>query len=120
MKGKDKVLQTKAPGDGDGKDILQKTAEQLLVASDSPSPKEDTAEYDYYQKKQKAKHERILHQRIQNHKLAQEQTKSHSQYKQMMKQRMNLPAFGYAKDICGILRDKRNQVVILTGDTGCG
>ena len=116
MKRKEEV-QTEAPGGGDGKDVLQKAAEQLLVASDS-QPKEDNAEY--YQKKQKAKHERILHQRIQNHKLAQEQTKSHSQYKQMMKQRMNLPAFGYANDICDKLRDKRNQVVILTGDTGCG
>ena len=72
------------------------------------------------QQKLKAKHERMIQQRIQNHKVLQQHTKSSSQYKQMMKQRSNLPAFAYASEICDVLRNKKNQVVILTGDTGCG
>ena len=62
----------------------------------------------------------MIQQRIQNHKVSQQHTKSSSQYKQMMKQRSNLPAFAYATEICDVLRNKKNQVVILTGDTGCG
>lgn len=46
---------------------------------------------------------------------------SHPQYERMLKQRTSLPAYGYANDICDVLRDgSGNQVVILTGDTGCG
>lgn len=66
------------------------------------------------------RHERLVQQRIQYHKQAQMQTKASPQYKQMMKQRRKLPAFSYAQDICNVLRNPKNQVVILTGDTGCG
>ena len=65
------------------------------------------------------RHERLV-QRIQYHKQAQKQTAASPQYKQMMKQRRKLPAFSYAQDICNVLRNPSNQVVILTGDTGCG
>ena len=65
-------------------------------------------------------HEKMIQQRIVSHKQAQQHMTSHPQYGQMMKQRRSLPAFGYARDVCDILRDGRNQVAILTGDTGCG
>ena len=70
--------------------------------------------------KRQAKHEQMRQRRIQSHKKAQKEMKSHPQYKNMMLQRKKLPAFGYAHGICNVLRDGRNQVVILTGDTGCG
>ena len=66
------------------------------------------------------KHQAMVKRRVQNHVRAQKAMKSNPQYKKMLLQRKNLPAFGYAEDVCRILRDKRNQVVILTGDTGCG
>ena len=66
------------------------------------------------------RHERLVQQRIQYHEQAQKQTKASPQYKQMMKQRRKLPAFSYAQDICNVLRNPKNQVIILTGDTGCG
>ena len=66
-------------------------------------------------------HERTMRRRILDHERARQRMLSHPQYSQMMKQRTSLPAYGYANDICDILRDgSRNQVVILTGDTGCG
>jgi hypothetical protein len=71
-------------------------------------------------RKQKQHQRRVVQSRMQNHALSQQQTRSHPQYANMMKQRRNLPAFRYAQDICNVLRNKRNQVVILTGDTGCG
>lgn len=67
-----------------------------------------------------AKLEHMRKRRVQNHSRAQKAMKSHPQYKKMLMQRKNLPAFGYAQDVCNVLRNKRNQVVILTGDTGCG
>ena len=67
-----------------------------------------------------AKHQAMVKRRVQNHVRAQKAMKSSPQYKKMLVQRKNLPAFGYAEDVCKVLRDKRNQVVILTGDTGCG
>ena len=64
--------------------------------------------------------ERQTQQRIQDHRRAQQRTRAHPKYAQMMQQRRKLPAFGYARDICDVLRDPTNRVVILTGDTGCG
>jgi len=72
------------------------------------------------QPKETMTNERIMQQRIHNHRIAQEQMKSNPQYKQMMQQRKKLPAFAYANDICNIVRNKKNRVIILTGDTGCG
>lgn len=72
------------------------------------------------QRKKNTTHERVLQQRISNHRMAQDEMKSNPQYKQMMQQRMKLPAFAYATDICSIVRNKKNRVIILTGDTGCG
>ena len=66
------------------------------------------------------KHEEILQRRIRCHEQAQQRTKAHPRYQIMMEQRRNLPAFGYAQDVCLILRNTKNRVVILTGDTGCG
>eukprot|EP00804_Cyclotella_cryptica_P020303 CCRYP_014048-RA/>CCRYP_014048-RA protein AED:0.27 eAED:0.27 QI:163/1/1/1/1/1/9/96/988 len=66
------------------------------------------------------KRQSMIQKRIRSHQRAQKAMKSHPQYKNMMAQRRKLPAFGYAEDICAVLRDGRNQVVILTGDTGCG
>ena len=65
-------------------------------------------------------HERTMQQRIHSHRIGQKEMKANSQYKQMMQQRMKLPAFAYATDICNIVRNKKNRVFILTGDTGCG
>ncbi|KAL9179975.1 hypothetical protein ACHAXT_007945 [Thalassiosira profunda] len=101
-------------------DALQAPAQGDQTHEQSPSTGEMEERRARQRAAQKAKHERILLQRKQNHMQSQHNTKCHKQYKQMMKQRTNLPAFAYAKDICNILRDGRNQVVILTGDTGCG
>jgi len=113
---------------GDKGDVIQEKT-SLLALNDLIVPSQDDTSnykpsaismYNDWHQKQKAKHERMIQQRVQNYKQSQQQTKSHQKYQQMMKQRRNLPAFAYAQDICNILRIKRNQVVILTGDTGCG
>lgn len=105
-----------------GDSAMEEAMSALLTLKDfeqSDATNDEDANAEYRQK-QKANHDRMLQQRSQSHKQAQKATKAHPQYRKMMDQRMNLPAFGYAKDICSILRNKRNQVVILTGDTGCG
>jgi len=96
-------------------DILpspQETTETAATSSSHPSQQQ--------QQKIQAKQSRIINQRIQSHHTLQQQTKQHSDYKKMMKQRQNLPAYNYATDICNVLKNSKNQVVILTGDTGCG
>jgi hypothetical protein len=70
--------------------------------------------------KERMTNEKIQQQRIYNHRIAQDEMKANPQYKQMMQQRKKLPAFAYAPDICNIVRNKKNRVIILTGDTGCG
>ncbi|KAL7498658.1 hypothetical protein ACHAWT_006480 [Skeletonema menzelii] len=70
--------------------------------------------------KEKTTHEKLMQQRISNHRIAQDEMKANPQYKKMMEQRKKLPAFAYATDICSIVRNKNNRVIILTGDTGCG
>jgi hypothetical protein len=70
--------------------------------------------------KKRDKPQTTKHKRIRNHQRAQKAMKSHPQYMNMMAQRRKLPAFAYAEDVCAVLRDGKNQVVILTGDTGCG
>ena len=90
------------------------------IQADNNTKSSSSARQHQQQQKLQARHERMIQQRIQNHKQSQHETKTHSLYNKMMKQRMSLPAFGYANDICNILRNKKNQVVILTGDTGCG
>jgi hypothetical protein len=80
-----------------------------------------TADQRRRQRHRQQQHERTMKRRILNHEQARQRMISHPQYSQMMKQRSSLPAFAYANDICDVLRDgSRNQVVILTGDTGCG
>lgn len=61
-----------------------------------------------------------LEARINYYRTAQEQMKKSPQYTKMRKQRQKLPAFEYANDICNIMRNRKNKVLILTGDTGCG
>jgi len=80
-----------------------------------------------YQQKQKHhppktqhQYNKMIQQRKQSHEQLQQKMISQSQYKQMIKQRSNLPAYAYANDVCNVLRNTSNQVVILTGDTGCG
>ena len=90
------------------------------IQADNNTKSSTTPHQHQQQQKLQARHERMIQQRIKNHKQSQHETKTHSLYNKMMKQRMSLPAFGYANDICNILRNKKNQVVILTGDTGCG
>lgn len=97
-------------------DILpppQQTTETAATPSSQPSSQQQ-------QQRLQAKQSRIKNQRIQSHHTLQQQTKQHSDYKKMMKQRQNLPAYSYATDICNVLKNQKNQVVILTGDTGCG
>jgi len=89
----------------------------LPTPQESLSPKQVMHEE---QPKEITTHERIMQQRIHNHRIAQEQMKSNPQYKRMIQQRQKLPAFAYATDICNIVRNKKNRVIILTGDTGCG
>ena len=62
----------------------------------------------------------MIHQCKQSHAQLQQKMISQSQYKQIMYQRSKLPAFAYAHEICNILQNNNHQVVILTGDTGCG
>ena len=119
--------------DDEGGDVVvanQTSGEQQLLSLNDilPPPQQttDTAatpsshQTQEQQQKIQAKKSRILNQRIQSHHTLQQQTKQHSDYKKMMKQRQNLPAYSYATDICNVLKNKKNQVVILTGDTGCG
>ena len=70
--------------------------------------------------RKKIPHERIIQQRINHHRIAQDEMKANPRYKQMMQVRTKLPASAYAPDICQTLKNKRNRVIILTGDTGCG
>ena len=121
--------------DDEGGDVIvanQSGEQHLLSLNDILPPQEATEtkattsshssqqQQEQQQQKIQAKQSRILNQRIQFHHTLQQQTKQHSDYKKMMKQRQNLPAYSYATDICNILKNKKNQVVILTGDTGCG
>jgi len=118
----------KDDADDEGGDVVvanQSGEQHLLSLNDIlPPPQEDTpptsSQQQQQQQKIQAKQSRILNQRIQSHHTLQQQTKQHSDYKKMMKQRQNLPAYSYATDICNVLRNKQNQVIILTGDTGCG
>lgn len=110
---------------GDSSNDIQQQ-EELLTLDDILAPAGDSqlsstsATQHRSDQQQRQRHERMIQHRVQNHKLALQQMQSHPQYKQMMKQRRNLPAFAYAQDICNVLRSKRSQVTILTGDTGCG
>ena len=117
--------------DDEGGDVIvannQSGEQHLLSLNDIlPPPQQitDTAKttssHSQQQQKLQAKQSRIINQRIQSHHTLQQQTKQHVDYKKMMKQRQNLPAYNYATDICNVLKNKKNQVVILTGDTGCG
>ncbi|KAL7466920.1 hypothetical protein ACHAXS_007198 [Conticribra weissflogii] len=101
-----------------GNDSMKEAMKALLTVNDvlKPSSTSDNET----QMQSSTKREKLIQNRKRYHGQAQDQMKSHSQYKLMMQQRMRLPAFGYAEDICKILRDRKNQVVILTGDTGCG
>lgn len=85
-----------------------------------PPPPDAEEKNEAAAKERSAKQQQVIKRRVQNHAVAQRKMKSHPQYKKMMAQRKNLPAFEYAQDVSNILRDKRNQVIILTGDTGCG
>ena len=96
--------------------LLNNAADTLLAQTSEQSRQQA----DLYRRKQKQHHTKMLQMRMQHHAVSQQQTRAHPQYANMMKQRRNLPAFQYAQDICNVLRNKRNQVVILTGDTGCG
>jgi hypothetical protein len=95
---------------------LNNSASTLLAQTSEQSRQQA----DLYRRKQKQHHTKMLQMRMQHHAVSQQQTRAHPQYTNMMKQRRNLPAFQYAQDICNVLRNKKNQVVILTGDTGCG
>jgi hypothetical protein len=80
-----------------------------------------TEQRDHRERRRRQQHERTIEWRVRNHVEARRRMLSHPQYERMMKQRTSLPAYGYANDICDVLRDgSGNQVVILTGDTGCG
>lgn len=98
-----------------GLDHLLAEAIALLPPPPDAEEKSQAAAKDRLVKQQQA-----MKRRVQNHAVAQRKMKCHPQYKKMMAQRMNLPAFDYAQDVCNVLRDKKNQVIILTGDTGCG
>jgi hypothetical protein len=96
----------------DGVDLMQRA----IMNASPPKVEPKQQINDGTSKQQQA----VVKRRIQNHVRAQKAMKSHPQYKKMMVQRKNLPAFEYAEDVCRVLRDARNRVVILTGDTGCG
>jgi len=106
----------------DGDDLVNETMKTLVPLNDvlKPSSTPDTNENEQTQIQLSNKMEKLIQSRKRYHEQARQQMKSHPQYKIMMQQRTNLPAFGYAEDICKVLRDTKNQVVILTGDTGCG
>lgn len=109
------LLKRQEEKSGGGFDLM---AEAMAVLP--PPPDADEMPQGVVTKDWKAKQQQVVKRRVQNHAIAQRKMKAHSQYKKMMLQRKNLPAFGYAEDVCKVLRDKRNQVIILTGDTGCG
>ncbi len=104
--------------------VLNDELAHLALNDDTSTLLAQSSEYsrrqDNHYRKEKYHHTKIITSRMQNHALSRQQTLSHPQYAKMMKQRRNLPAFRYAQDICNVLRNKSNQVVILTGDTGCG
>lgn len=106
----------------DGDDLMNETMKASVSLNDvlKPPSTPDANENELTQIQLSDKMEKLIQSRKRYHQQAQQQMKSHPQYKVMMQQRMNLPAFGYAEDICKVLRDTKNQVVILTGDTGCG
>ena len=99
--------------ESNGVDLMQEAINCLSSTPDVEEKVEAT-------KNRAAKLEQMRKRRVQNYSRAQKTMKSHPHYKKMLVQRKNLPAFGYAQDVCNVLRNKRNQVVILTGDTGCG